>query len=180
MIGRPLPDAIQIRPARASDALCLGVLATQVFLDTYATQGIKPSIANEVLRAFSTPAMAALLARPDTTRVWVAEQDGHLIGFAQATLGTPQALAPAGHQAELDRLYVQEPFTGQGLGRALLQTAEQAMAQQGATVMWLTPWVHNHRALAFYARQGYADHGHVIFEMDGELVDNRVLATALS
>ena len=38
-----------LRPATADDALCLGVLAMQVFLDTYATDGIRPPIAREAL-----------------------------------------------------------------------------------------------------------------------------------
>ena len=43
------PDAIIFRPATPADALCLGVLSTQVFLDTYATQGVSPSLAREAL-----------------------------------------------------------------------------------------------------------------------------------
>ena len=34
---------ITIRPAQADDALCLGVLSTQVFLHTYTTHGIRPA-----------------------------------------------------------------------------------------------------------------------------------------
>jgi len=39
---------INYRTAVQQDALCLSVLATQVFLDTYAIQGIRPAIAREV------------------------------------------------------------------------------------------------------------------------------------
>ena len=42
--------------------------------------------------------------------------------------------------------------------------------------MWLTPWVHNHRALSFYAQRGYQDYGLTHFEFEGELHDNRVFA----
>lgn len=168
-------SCIVIRPARPDDALCLGVLATQVFLDTYATGGIRPAIAREVLGAFSAEACARLLADPGT-RVEVAEVDDHLVGFHQVTLRARHALAPPGTQAELYRLYVQEPFTGLGLGTALLRSAEASAAQHGATVMWLTPWVHNHRALAFYARRGYRDHGSTPFHFEGEAHENRVFA----
>ncbi|MDP9029793.1 MAG: GNAT family N-acetyltransferase, partial [Pseudomonadota bacterium] len=41
-----LPDML-IRDARPEDALCVGVLGMQVFLDTYATEGIRDSIAAE-------------------------------------------------------------------------------------------------------------------------------------
>jgi GNAT superfamily N-acetyltransferase len=166
---------LSTRAAVPADALCLGVLATQVFLDTYATEGIRPAIAAEVLRAFSTAAFAELLARPQT-RVIVAESAAHLIGFAQLTLGAAHAQVLTDAPAELDRLYVQEPFTGLGIGSRLLQEVEALAAAAGISDLWLTPWVHNLRALGFYAGHGYADFGATVFELDGERHVNRVLA----
>ncbi len=164
-----------LRPATTEDALCIGVLATQVFLDTYATQGIRAALAREVLGAFSTEACSAFLAAPDTC-VHVAQYDGHLIGFLQLSLHATHELAPAGVQAELFRLYVQEPFTGQAVGSALLLRAEMLAAQRGASVLWLAPWAHNRRALAFYAARGYRDCGRILFSFEGEEHENRLLA----
>ena len=168
----------QLRAARADDALCLGVVATQVFLDTYATQGIRDAIAQEVQRAFSTEAMRALINAPNTS-LWLAERAGHVIGFAQWTVGTTQALVQSPRPAELDRLYVQEPFTRAGVGSALLRQAEAAAAQAGCTALWLSPWVHNERALAFYARHGYINLGLTTFLMEGEAIDNYALSKSL-
>lgn len=173
----PTPD-VTLRPALAGDALCLSVLAMQVFLDTYATEGIRPPVAREVLSTYSTAAFDAALQAQDTVIV-VAERQGHLVGFAQLTLGAAHDLAPPGAPAELLRLYVQEPFTGRHLGTRLLQAAEQAAVQGGAQLLWLTPWVHNHRALAFYARRGYTDRGATWFRFEGEAHENRVLAKGL-
>ena len=64
----------------------------------------------------------------------------------------------------------------QGIGSALLRQAEQAAAVAGADAMWLTPWVHNHRALAFYARQGYLDRGAAWYVFEDERHENRVLS----
>ena len=89
-------------------------------------------------------------------------------------------MAPPGNAAELFRLYVQEPFTARGIGSRLLRAAEDSAAERGATVLWLTPWVHNTRALRFYAHHGYADHGPTLFHLDGETHENRVLARVLS
>jgi len=168
-----------IRRAGPEDALCLGVLATQVFLDTYATEGIRSVIANEVLTAFSTPAMAALLERP-YTHILVAEYSGHLIGFAQITVGTAINLMASAAPAELDRLYVEEPFARQGVGSALLRAAETLSAAAGATDLWLTPWVKNHRALRFYQKHAYIDLGATYFHMGDEKHENRVLSKNLS
>ena len=171
-------DDVVLRPARADDALCLSVLAMQVFLDTYATAGVRPTVAREVLSTYSIAAFEAALAADDAVIV-VAERQAHLVGFAHVTMGAVHEQAPPGAPAELLRLYVQEPFTGRHLGTRLLQAAEQAAVQRGAQLLWLTPWVHNHRALAFYARRGYADHGATWFRFEGEAHENRVLARSL-
>ncbi len=171
--------ALELRPARAEDALCLSVLAIQVFLDTYATHGIRPAIAREVLVTYSEEAFRGHLAEPHT-HIVVAEAMAHLVGFAQLTAGASHPLAPAGAPAELLRLYVQEPFTARGVGTRLLNEAERVASACGAATLWLTPWVHNHRALAFYRRRGYADHGPTLFTFEGESHENRVYAKRLA
>lgn len=171
-------EGLALRPAVFSDSLCLSVLATQVFLDTYATEGIRPGIAREVLSGFSARTLARAVADPSAA-VCVAERARHLVGYAHVTFGGTHGLAPDGQQAELLRLYVQEPFTGKHLGSILLAEAERLARERGTTVLWLTPWVHNHRALAFYARRGYEDYGLTHFVFDGESHENRLYAKRL-
>jgi len=174
---QPIPG-LSIRLASPDDALCLSVLAMQVFLDTYATQGIRPAIAREVLSEYSQSSFEEALGSCRSLLA-VAESQGHLVGFAQVTLGAKHDLSPAGSQAELLRLYVQEPFTGQKVGSQLLNWAEAAAQQSGAKVLWLTPWVHNLRAIAFYAKRGYKDYGLTYFTFEGESHENRVFAKSL-
>ena len=172
------PAPAVLRAARPDDTLCLSVLAMQVFLDTYATDGIRPQIAREVLSAYSEASFSAAIAAANS-HIEVAEIRGHLVGFAQLTFNAGHSLAPAGTPAELLRLYVQEPFTGAKLGTQLLGRAEDIARQRGATVLWLTPWVHNHRALAFYRRRAYTDYGLTYFTFEGESHENRVFAKPL-
>lgn len=177
--ARTLPGDCRIRPATPDDALCLSVLAMQVFLDTYATDGIRPAIAREVLSSYAPAVYGQLLRRPEVF-ILVAERQDLLLGFAQVALGTRHALVDHAAPAELDRLYVQEPFTGCGLGRVLLHAAEAEGARRGAGLLWLTPWVHNARARHFYAREGYADIGLTWFEFEGERHENRLLTRPLT
>lgn len=171
-------EVLVLRPAVASDCLCLSVLAMQVFLDTYATEGIRHAIAREVVSSYSEQEFAKALANPSAA-LFVAERAGHLVGFAQVVFDALHELAPVGQQAELLRQYVQEPFTGRQIGSVLLAEAERLARERLATVLWLTPWVHNHRALAFYARLGYEDHGLTHFILEGESHENRVYAKLL-
>lgn len=170
---------VLLRRARPEDALCLSVLAMQVFLDTYATEGIRAEIAREVVSSYSEASFNRALL-DDGTHIEVAEVKGHLVGFAQITLRATHELAPAGTQAELLRLYVQEPFTGAKIGTQLLAAAERTASSAGRGVLWLTPWAHNHRALAFYARRGYQDYGLTYFVFEGESHENRVFAKSLA
>lgn len=175
----PSAPGLVLRTAIAEDALCLSVLAMQVFLDTYAIQGIRPAIAREVLSSYSADVFSRAIA-DDRTRFCLAQLSGHLVGFAQVTVGETQPLAPAGAQAELLRLYVQEPFTGRHIGTRLLAEAERMAHEDGSQVLWLTPWAHNQRALAFYASCGYQDFGLTWFTFEGESHENRVYAKVIA
>ena len=172
-------SGVALRGAAPSDSLCLSVLAMQVFLDTYATEGIRPELAREVLTTYSEDAFSKAISSKGS-RIVLAEINDHVVGFAEITLSSNHEMAPTGAQAELLRLYVQEPFTGAKVGTRLLAHAENVAASAGASVLWLTPWVHNHRALAFYSRRGYKDYGLTYFTFEGESHENRVFAKALT
>jgi GNAT superfamily N-acetyltransferase len=101
------------------------------------------------------------------------------VGFAQLTLDAVHELMPHPPAAELNRLYVQERFTAHGIGKALLARAETLARAEGASTMWLTAWVGNARALAFYPRCGYQDRGPTLYEFRGEQHGNRLFAKAL-
>ncbi len=168
-----------LRLALPDDAATIGVLATQVFLDTYAPNGIRPVLAAEVLERFSVAAVAQLLARPATVFI-VAEVAGHMVGFVQLTRGaTHQAIGP-GSAVELDRLYVLPRFNGRGIGTGLLQRARAWSTAQGAVTLWLTAWVGNHHALAYYARRGFEDVGATTYTFQDEDFENRVLVLPLA
>jgi len=173
-----LEPGIALRFAGPSDALCIGVLATQVFLDTYATDGIRPSLAREVQQHLSADAIARLLADPATVFI-VAERTGHLIGFAQVTIDATHERAGPEATVELDRLYVQRTFAGKGVGTMLLERSEEVARAHGAGSLWLTAWVGNRRALAFYARRGYVDAGATMYVFENEQHENRVLVRPL-
>ncbi len=184
--GRPSPNGkagldlslLHLRPAHIDDAACLAALGMQVFLDTYATQGISPAIAREALHTFSHVTWQTRLASTPH-HITAAEINGHLLGFSQLAVGARHGGTPDPTAAELCRLYVQERFTGQGVGRALLHAAQAQAKTAGAQHLWLTAWVDNLRARQFYAAQGYQDQGPVVFSFEGSEYENRLFHKAL-
>ena len=169
---------IIVREAGKADALCLHALATQVFLDTYATEGIREAIAREAQQELSFAAFLEQLAAPPV-RVLLAEHGGFLIAFASVTLSVTHSLVAKGPAAELSRLYVQSPFVRRGIGALLLRRAEALARAAGASTLWLTAWVGNARALSFYASQGYEELGATDHVFENERFENRLFAKAL-
>lgn len=174
-----MSPALSYRLANADDALCIGALGTQVWLDTYATDGIRPALAQEVLDHFSPPAVTATLAEPGVS-VIVAERAGHLVGFAQIRNSVDNPRISGDISAELERLYVQERFAGQGIGWQLLTRSEDLAREQGASALWLTVWVGNARALTFYPRQHYEDAGVSSYRFNNETHENRLFLKHLT
>jgi len=173
-----LTPEVTLRPATIADAPCLGALATQVFLHTYAQEGIRPTLVREVRHNFAPEVIEALLRQPDTS-VIVAEAAQHLLGFVQLRRGAIHPLVQADSAIELQRIYVLAHWQGKGVGRLLLNHAETLADGQGARALWLTAWVANAQALAFYAHQGYTDIGATTYRFEDESFENRVLVRQL-
>ena len=162
-----------IRRGRLADAEQLAILATQVWLHTYATSGITTDIAQYVLGEI-TPKKYQALLNDTTYRVFVAVSGESLIGLAVVKLGIP---CPTDNTsfAELETLYIQEHFHGYGIGKQLLQTAEVDTKQQLNSKLWLTVNTQNTNALAFYAHLGYTQIGTTYLNLGTEQHENQIL-----
>ncbi len=163
-----------IRPAAPEEASRLAVLATQVWLHTYATGGVSPEIAAYVL-AELTPARYAESLQDPSVHVLVAAKDESLLGLAVLRHGEPCPTQSPRSTVELQTLYVQEHFIGKGLGASLLHSAETWARDRAQCPLWLTVNARNERAIDFYRRHGYARTGTAYFELGASRHENHVL-----
>jgi ribosomal protein S18 acetylase RimI-like enzyme len=88
--------------------------------------------------------------------VVVADRDGAVVGFAMAhqELDGLQRDVALG---VIDAMYVHPDARGRGLGRALLEAAEAALARRGADHVALEVLTANTRAHRFYTEAGYTE-----------------------
>lgn len=162
-----------IRQGKPEDAEKLAALAIQVWLHTYATDGISSAIAQYVLAEFTPERFRAMLTRP-AANILVAEMGVSLVGYAVVDVGASCAEA-ASATAELATLYVQAHFIGKGAGSALLKHAEAVAVQRTGHPLWLKVNARNNKAIAFYARRGYNRIGVAYFSLGGNEHENLVL-----
>ena len=162
-----------LRPARATDAQVLAVLASQVWLHTYATEGVSPVIADYVLEELQPAKFVTLLADPSVTVV-VAEHADNLVGFATLRRNV-QCPADALTVAELKTLYVQAHFMGRGVGSSLLRHAQALAWAQSGSALWLSVNAKNQRAINFYTAHSYQQVGLQMFMLGGVGHENYVM-----
>ena len=174
MTDRP----ITIRRAEPRDADQLAVLGMQVWVDNYAKSGIHPAIARYVLDTFTPAKFATMLLERDTL-ILLAERGRHVIGMTVVALGNRTEHCDADSQAEIDRLYVQEPFCNAGIGAQMIAAVQGELEARNYAAVWLEVWIENERALHFYARHAFDDIGTAYFELEGKQHENRVLLKRL-
>ena len=164
-----------IRLAQSKDAKNMAALAIQVWLHTYATEGINTSISDYVLNEFTEEKFQKIIDAPDQIAI-VAEIDKNLVAYA--LLKFDQAREDVPHTStELATLYVQEHFTRQHIGSQLLAAcAQHAQIRNGNPAFWLKVNHQNTGAISFYRKHGYTQCGTFFFELDGGLHENFVLA----
>lgn len=168
-----MQSELLIRQGKPEDAETLAALAIQVWLHTYATDGVSSTIARYVLAEFTPERFQDMLKRAAAT-ILVAEMGASLVGYAVVHVGASCAEA-ASATAELATLYVQEHFIGKGAGSALLRHAEAVAGQRTGHPLWLKVNARNNKAIAFYAQHGYNKIGVAYFSLGANEHENLVL-----
>lgn len=95
-----------------------------------------------------------LLAEPRLGAVWVAEDEGRLVGYLIAV--RILSVEHSGVMAEIDELFVLPEARSRGVGAGLLEAAESALASAGCVRLQLQLGAANETARAFYEHRGYA------------------------
>ena len=154
---------ITIREAKRGDACNIAMLKIQVWLHTYATDGIESEYAEYLDAEITKEKTEALLNHPDK-KLFLAEKEGRVIGCYQLDFDTecPNKAITA---PELSVLYLSQHFHGKGIGKMMLLHAEQQLTTSGHTQIWLTAYCKNKQAIDFYHRQNYKVKGKCFFEM---------------
>ncbi len=174
--SKPMSSEATIREGVPADAERLAVLATQVWLHTYATDGISTVIASYVLSELSVSKFTAMLLQENST-VLVAQIDVNIVGYAVVNLGVQ---CPSGSPTvEVASLYVQEHFARKTIGSSLLRQSRQvALRRTGSSAIWLMVNAQNWPAIAFYQKHGLVKTGTAYFELGGDKHENHVLVSA--
>ena len=158
-----------IAKANEQDCLNLATLSMLVWLNTYATDGIRQEISSYAFENFTQEKFVKSV-NDKNTPIFKVQVDECVVGFIKLNLSARYSGEANGY--EIETLYVVPQFKGQGIGKKLLEYVKENFGKN----FWLHTWVNNQNAIEFYQYLGFKDIGEMFFELDGEKHENRVLA----
>jgi diamine N-acetyltransferase len=167
-----------IRSAHRGDALALAALAERTFRATFAVGSSAVHMERHCRCSYGEDLQAAEIADAQV-RTLLAHRDAELAGFAQLRLAGPAPACVVAPAMEIQRLYVDHAWHGQGVAAALMSALLALAAQQGGTRIWLGVWEHNPRAIAFYGKFGFRVVGAHDFDLGGDLQRDLVMQLSL-
>lgn len=147
---------ISVRYAVPEDAKPLTDLSYTTFWDAFAhhPKNAPDDLAYYMRQAFNIEQITEELSHPDSIFL-IAEIDGELAGYAKLILNSIEPGIAAEKPIELNRLYSQQKFLGQGVGQTLMDACFNLAKEHGFDTMWLGVWEYNPRAQRFYERNGF-------------------------
>ena len=168
-----------IRHARVDDIDVLCRLGATTFRETY--RGISdPREVDDYADEHFTPAqVAAWLHRPDARTLLAFVADAP-VGYAHVRRAKVPDCVADRQAIQLSRLYLLASAQGHGVGGALMDAALAEIAALGGRTVWLGAYDRNVKALAFYARRGFASVGTHEFEFGGQVYADPVLTRDLA
>ena len=167
---------IVFRNAAPSDAEALAELGRQSFVETfghlYTPEDLTAFLANH-----STESWAQELADP-AFAIRIGEADGKAVAYAK--IGPPKLpFEPRGKAVELRQFYVLSDWHGTGAARDMMAWVIDEARRRGGDDLYLSVFIDNARARAFYARYGFVEEGRYAFMVGSQADEDIVMRLAL-
>jgi GNAT superfamily N-acetyltransferase len=152
----PMAGSVTVSIADKPDAATIADISRRTFMDTFAPHNTPENMDLFMSTQFTRKQLINQVGAPGNTFL-LARLDGEPVGYARLFEGKELPQGIAGSTAiEIARIYAEQHVIGKGVGKALMQAAIDLARQKGKDWIWLGVWEHNHRAIAFYEKMGFA------------------------
>lgn len=176
----PARPSIQIRNAQAQDAASVAKLGAHVFALTFGHSVAPHELQAYLDESYSPEATEKDISDPSKTMLVATDPDGRILGFALLTRGsTEPCIEHIPNTVELQRIYVDPEFHGNGVGKILAMRLEDLAREEGFVVMWLGVWEENVKAMKVYEKMGYKQVGDHDFVIGGVVQTDHIMIKTL-
>jgi len=166
----------EFRNAGPSDAEALAELGRRSFVETfghlYTAEDLAMFLANHSATSWEQELADSAFA------IRIGEAGGEAVAYAK--LGPPRLpFEPRGKAVELRQFYVLSDWHGSGVAGELMRWVLETARLRGGDDLYLSVFVDNARARAFYAKYGFVEEGRYAFMVGTHADEDIVMRLAL-
>lgn len=164
-----MENNISIRPVESQELPALLEISRDTFIHNYEHLNDPFFFQQYLDKTFTLDQFQAEWSDPHSLFFWTLVGEEYA-GYCKLVLeAAVKGLEEAGNQAlEIQRIYVDDRFQKLGLGKLMLQKAQEIAEEEGYEWIWLGVWQQNHKAIDWYHSQGFETFGTHIFWMGND------------
>jgi diamine N-acetyltransferase len=162
---------IQIVEVILTDLPALQKISKRTFYDSFAALNTAENMKFHLDNHFTQEKLRAEILNQDS-KFFFATHEGTPVGYLKLNHGNTQTVLPNDQAVEIERIYVDQPFKGYGIGNTFISKAVEIANAFQAKYLWLGVWEHNEPAIRFYEKNGFEKFSKHIFKLgDDEQTD---------
>jgi len=145
---------MEIIKAQASDVDNLLKLSWRTFYESFNHLNTPGNMEFYMRKAFTSDKLLSELLNP-FSEFYLVKEGVDLIGYLKVNKCSAQSDIHDDHSLEIERIYIDQPYQGKGLGAKLLDFAKARAKELELEYVWLGVWEVNSDAIRFYKRHGF-------------------------
>ena len=169
---------IEIRKAELRDINNLAVLKQQVWISTYAKEGILDEFSRYVISEYSVENVKKSIQNINSMTL-LATSNNCLIGCVEILLLPQRPTEEIEPCIEISTFYVLKGFQNKGIGKKLLTECIKEIKGLNFDKIWLSVYYKNQKAIEFYLRQNFNHIGETNFVLGDNKHKNYIMIKKL-
>jgi ribosomal protein S18 acetylase RimI-like enzyme len=145
----------------------LQTISRATFAQTFDEHNSPEDMAAYLDKSFALERLAAEINNPDSEFYFAVDAD-IVVGYLKVNTGAAQTEKKDPTGFEIERIYVDQAYLGKKIGQLLFNKAIDLANSKKAAYVWLGVWEENHRALAFYKKNGFIPFDKHIFKLGND------------
>lgn len=163
--------SIHLQKITKNNVRDLQEVSIQTFTETFKDNNSEKSLNDYLNTAYELTKLEKELENPHS-EFYFAYFNNELAGYLKININDAQSEKMGENALEVERIYIKKSFKRRGIGRHLIETAEQLAKKYQKNLMWLGVWEYNPKAIAFYETLGFKVIGaHSFFMGEEEQTD---------
>lgn len=156
-----------IVPVGLNDVEKLQAISRATFSQTFDAHNNADDMQAYLNKSFAIDKLTNEINHPHSA-FYFAKQGDHIVGYLKINTGTAQTENKNLAAFEIERIYVDQAYLGKKVGQLLFNKAIELAKEKKSVYVWLGVWEENHRALAFYKKNGFIPFDKHIFRLGND------------